>query len=45
MAFLTPESVVLVTASSAGLGAATARAFAARGVNVVVNYLNSRDKV
>lgn len=44
MAFLTPESVVLVTASSAGLGAATARAFAARGVNVVVNYLNSRDK-
>ena len=44
MRFLTPESVVLVTASSAGLGAATARAFAAKGVNVVVNYLNSRDK-
>lgn len=44
MAFLTAESVVLVTASSAGLGAATARGFASKGVNVVVNYLNSRDK-
>ena len=44
MPFLTPESVVLVTASSAGLGAAAARAFAAKGVNVVVNYLNSRGK-
>ena len=44
MGFLVPESVVLVTASSAGLGAATARAFAAKGVNVVVNYLNGREK-
>jgi NAD(P)-dependent dehydrogenase (short-subunit alcohol dehydrogenase family) len=44
MPFLTSESVVLVTASSAGLGAATARAFASRGVNVVVNYLSNRAK-
>lgn len=44
MGFLTPDSVVLVAASSAGLGAATARAFAAKGAKVVVNYLNSREK-
>jgi NAD(P)-dependent dehydrogenase (short-subunit alcohol dehydrogenase family) len=44
MSFLSPESVILVTTSSAGLGAATARAFAAKGVNVVVNYLNNRGK-
>jgi len=44
MPTLTRNSVVLVTASSAGLGAATARALASSGVRVVVNYLSSREK-
>ncbi|KAF8849195.1 NAD(P)-binding protein [Acephala macrosclerotiorum] len=41
---LSPSSVALVTASSAGLGAATARALAKSGVRVVINYLSSREK-
>ena len=41
---LNRESVVLITASSAGLGAETARAFAVSGVRVVINYHSSRDK-
>jgi NAD(P)-dependent dehydrogenase (short-subunit alcohol dehydrogenase family) len=39
-----PRKVALVTASSAGLGAATARAFASNGFNVIVNYLASADR-
>ncbi|CZR52943.1 related to cis-1,2-dihydro-1,2-dihydroxynaphthalene dehydrogenase [Phialocephala subalpina] len=41
---LTSSSVALVTASSAGLGAATARALARNGVRVVINYLSSKEK-
>jgi NAD(P)-dependent dehydrogenase (short-subunit alcohol dehydrogenase family) len=41
---LSRNSVVLITASSAGLGAAAARAFAASGVRVVINYHSSREK-
>jgi NAD(P)-dependent dehydrogenase (short-subunit alcohol dehydrogenase family) len=44
MGFLTPDSVALVTASSAGLGAATARALAASGVRVIINYHSSQGK-
>jgi NAD(P)-dependent dehydrogenase (short-subunit alcohol dehydrogenase family) len=44
MPFLTRDSVVLITASSAGLGAATARTLASNGVRVIVNYLSSREK-
>jgi NAD(P)-dependent dehydrogenase (short-subunit alcohol dehydrogenase family) len=44
MPFLTRNSVVLITASSAGLGAATARALASNGVRVIINYLSSREK-
>lgn len=35
------QTVVLITASSAGLGAATARAFASNGARVIVNYYSS----
>jgi NAD(P)-dependent dehydrogenase (short-subunit alcohol dehydrogenase family) len=38
------QSVALVTASSAGLGAATAKALASTGVRVVVNYFSSPEK-
>jgi len=38
------HSVALVTASSAGLGAATAKALAAAGVRVVINYFASPEK-
>jgi NAD(P)-dependent dehydrogenase (short-subunit alcohol dehydrogenase family) len=41
---LSRNSVVLITASSAGLGAAAARAFASSGVRVVINYHSSREK-
>ena len=44
MPFLTRDSVALITASSAGLGAATARALAASGARVVINYHSSREK-
>jgi NAD(P)-dependent dehydrogenase (short-subunit alcohol dehydrogenase family) len=44
MGFLTTDSVALVTASSAGLGAATARALATCGVRVIINYHSSQDK-
>lgn len=38
------QSVALVTASSAGLGAATAKSLASTGVQVVVNYFSSPEK-
>ncbi|KAF7898318.1 hypothetical protein EAF00_004764 [Botryotinia globosa] len=44
MAPLTRASVALITASSAGLGAATARLFASHGVRVIINYHSSYDK-
>jgi NAD(P)-dependent dehydrogenase (short-subunit alcohol dehydrogenase family) len=44
MPYLTRSSVVLITASSAGLGAATARELASNGVRVIINYLSSREK-
>lgn len=37
------DQVVLVTGSSRGLGAETAKAFGAEGAKVVVNYVNSED--
>lgn len=37
------DQVVLVTGSSRGLGAETAKAFGAEGAMVVVNYVNSED--
>ncbi|XVX21030.1 SDR family NAD(P)-dependent oxidoreductase [Actinomycetota bacterium] len=40
---MAPSRGVLVTGSSRGVGAATARAFAARGDRVVVHYLGSQD--
>lgn len=36
--------VALITAGSAGLGAATARLFAKRGVRVAVNYSNNEER-
>lgn len=44
MPFLTPSSVALITAGSAGLGAAIARAFAAAGARVVVNYAGNKER-
>lgn len=41
---LSHHSVALVTASSAGLGAATAKALASSGVRVIVNYFSSKEK-
>jgi NAD(P)-dependent dehydrogenase (short-subunit alcohol dehydrogenase family) len=41
---LSPSAVALITASSAGLGAATAKALASSGVRVVINYLSSQGK-
>lgn len=41
---LTRNSVALVTASSAGLGAATAKALAATGVRVIINYNSNQSK-
>jgi NAD(P)-dependent dehydrogenase (short-subunit alcohol dehydrogenase family) len=41
---LSKHSVALVTASSAGLGAATAKALAASGIRVVINYFSSQEK-
>lgn len=39
-----PTPVVLVTAGSAGLGAATARLFAQHGYRVVVNYITNAQR-
>lgn len=44
MAPLSHSSVVLITASSAGLGAATARLFASHGIRVIINYYSSHAK-
>ncbi|KAH8687188.1 short chain dehydrogenase/reductase-like protein [Tricladium varicosporioides] len=41
---LNRASVVLITASSAGLGAEAARAFAAGGARVVINYFSRSEK-
>jgi NAD(P)-dependent dehydrogenase (short-subunit alcohol dehydrogenase family) len=41
---LSEHSVALITASSAGLGAATAKALASSGVRVVINYFSSPEK-
>src|SRR5699024_8349338 len=38
------EQVVLITGSSRGLGAATAKVFGREGAKVVVNYVNSKEK-
>ena len=39
----TPRKVCVVTGSSSGIGAATARLYAAQGWNVVVNYSRQRE--
>lgn len=44
MSLFSPQTVVLVTASSNGLGAATARAFATSGARVVINYFSNAEK-
>lgn len=41
---LSKDSVALITASSAGLGAATAAALASTGVRVIVNYFSNQEK-
>lgn len=38
------NKVVLVTGGTRGIGEATAKEFASKGYNVVINYLNSREK-
>ena len=38
-----PQSVSIVTGSSSGVGAATARMLAEKGGNVVINYSRSAD--
>ncbi|RDL40287.1 NAD(P)-binding Rossmann-fold containing protein [Venustampulla echinocandica] len=44
MALLNHNSVALITASSAGLGAETARVLASSGVRVIINYNSSDQK-
>lgn len=41
---MAPIPSALITAGSAGLGAATARLFARNGYNVVVNYANNAER-
>ncbi|WYZ34938.1 hypothetical protein EsH8_I_001214 [Colletotrichum jinshuiense] len=41
---MSPIPTALITAGSAGLGAATAKLFAQNGYNVVVNYANNADR-
>lgn len=38
------NKTVVITGSSSGIGAAMARAYAAEGANVIVNYVHSADK-
>ncbi|MBQ9181550.1 MAG: SDR family oxidoreductase [Bacilli bacterium] len=38
------NKTVLITGSSRGIGAETARVYASHGYNVVINYLNSKDE-
>jgi NAD(P)-dependent dehydrogenase (short-subunit alcohol dehydrogenase family) len=40
---MTAQSIILVTGSSRGIGAATARLAAARGYDVAVNYVRDKD--
>lgn len=41
---MSPPLVALITAGTAGLGAATARLFARSGIRVVVNYASNADR-
>jgi NAD(P)-dependent dehydrogenase (short-subunit alcohol dehydrogenase family) len=41
---MTTPLVALITAGTAGLGAATARLFARNGIRVVVNYANNAER-
>ncbi|KAL0938791.1 short-chain dehydrogenase [Colletotrichum truncatum] len=41
---MAPIPTALITASSAGLGAATAKLFARNGYNVVINYANNAER-
>jgi len=41
---MSPPRVALITAGSAGLGAATARVFAAAGLRVIINYASNAER-
>lgn len=41
---MSPSPVILITAGSAGLGAATAKVFAAAGYRVAINYANNSSR-
>ena len=40
----TEKQTVLITGGARGIGAATARLFAANGYNVIINYRTSKEK-